>query len=155
MYFPRFLIDLLLLVEQHTRTFTVCFHQVALDYSNPYLSPFKEFQRFKQHPKIRPLFEGGTRISYGARALNEGGVQSIPKLAFPGGCLIGKERLMFVYPLQRRYFAFSKCTLYNHILECASCQLVGPVTTFSGVQWFRASLGKLRVACGPRALTEI
>ena len=70
-------------------------HQVAvgmvvgLDYTNPYLDPFKEFQRFKQHPAIRPLFEGGTRLCYGARALNEGGWQSIPKLAFPGGALIG------------------------------------------------------------------
>ena len=65
--------------------------QVGLDYTNPYLSPFKEFQRFKEHPKIRSTFEGGTRISYGARALNEGGYQCIPKLAFPGGCLIGKN----------------------------------------------------------------
>ncbi|XP_068083138.1 electron transfer flavoprotein-ubiquinone oxidoreductase, mitochondrial [Anabrus simplex] len=62
---------------------------VGLDYQNPYLSPFKEFQRFKQHPAIRPTFEGGKRIAYGARALNEGGFQSIPKLTFPGGCLIG------------------------------------------------------------------
>ncbi|XP_014473874.1 PREDICTED: electron transfer flavoprotein-ubiquinone oxidoreductase, mitochondrial isoform X2 [Dinoponera quadriceps] len=62
---------------------------VGLDYSNPYLHPFKEFQRFKQHPSIRPTFEGGKRIAYGARALVEGGFQSIPKLQFPGGCLIG------------------------------------------------------------------
>jgi len=62
---------------------------VGLDYANPYLSPFREFQRFKMHPKIRPLFEGGRRIAYGARALNEGGWQSIPKLTFPGGALIG------------------------------------------------------------------
>jgi electron-transferring-flavoprotein dehydrogenase len=62
---------------------------VGLDYRNPYLSPFEEFQRFKNHPAIRPLFEGGRRISYGARALSEGGVQSLPKLTFPGGLLIG------------------------------------------------------------------
>ncbi|KAG8177344.1 hypothetical protein JTE90_020984 [Oedothorax gibbosus] len=62
---------------------------VGLDYSNPYLSPFKEFQKFKLHPSVRPTFEGGTRIAYGARALNEGGFQSIPKLTFPGGCLVG------------------------------------------------------------------
>ncbi|MFO1127562.1 MAG: electron transfer flavoprotein-ubiquinone oxidoreductase [Rhodospirillales bacterium] len=62
---------------------------VALDYENPYLSPFEEFQRFKTHPAIRPTFEGGRRIAYGARALSEGGFQSIPKLVFPGGCLIG------------------------------------------------------------------
>ena len=62
---------------------------IGLDYENPYLNPFEEFQRFKNHPAIRPTFEGGRRISYGARALNEGGFQSIPKLAFPGGALIG------------------------------------------------------------------
>jgi len=62
---------------------------VGLDYRNPHLAPFEEFQRFKTHPKIRPIFEGGTRIAYGARALNEGGFQSIPKLVFPGGLLIG------------------------------------------------------------------
>jgi electron-transferring-flavoprotein dehydrogenase len=62
---------------------------VGLDYSNPWLSPFEEFQRFKTHPAIRPVLEGGRRVSYGARALNEGGFQSIPKLTFPGGALIG------------------------------------------------------------------
>ncbi|CAD5209781.1 unnamed protein product [Bursaphelenchus okinawaensis] len=62
---------------------------VALDYRNPYLHPFKEFQRFKTHPVIAKTLEGGKRIGYGARALNEGGFQSIPKLIFPGGCLIG------------------------------------------------------------------
>jgi electron-transferring-flavoprotein dehydrogenase len=62
---------------------------VALDYSNPHLSPFEEFQRFKTHPAVRSVFEGGRRVSYGARALNEGGFQSIPKLTFPGGCLVG------------------------------------------------------------------
>ncbi|NKD85548.1 electron transfer flavoprotein-ubiquinone oxidoreductase [Haematospirillum jordaniae] len=62
---------------------------VALDYSNPYLSPFDEFQRFKTHPSVRPLLEKGRRVAYGARAINEGGFQSIPKLTFPGGALIG------------------------------------------------------------------
>jgi electron-transferring-flavoprotein dehydrogenase len=62
---------------------------IGLDYQNPTLSPFEEFQRFKTHPAIRPFFEGGRRIAYGARALNEGGFQSIPQLSFPGGCLIG------------------------------------------------------------------
>jgi len=62
---------------------------VHLNYKNPFLSPFDEFQRFKQHPSIRPTFEGGRRISYGARAIVEGGYQSVPKLAFPGGALIG------------------------------------------------------------------
>jgi len=62
---------------------------VGLDYRNPHLSPFEEMQRFKTHPAIRPMFEGAKRIAYGARALNEGGLQSIPKLVFPGGALIG------------------------------------------------------------------
>jgi electron-transferring-flavoprotein dehydrogenase len=62
---------------------------IGLDYKNPFLNPFEEFQRFKTHPAIRPYFEGGRRISYGARALNEGGFQSIPRLDFPGGALIG------------------------------------------------------------------
>jgi electron-transferring-flavoprotein dehydrogenase len=62
---------------------------VGLDYTNPHLSPFNEMQRFKLHPEIRPHIEGGKRISYGARALNEGGFQSLPKLTFPGGVLVG------------------------------------------------------------------
>jgi electron-transferring-flavoprotein dehydrogenase len=61
----------------------------GLDYANPWLSPFDEMQRLKTHPKMRRHFEGGRRISYGARALSEGGFQSIPKLVFPGGALIG------------------------------------------------------------------
>jgi electron-transferring-flavoprotein dehydrogenase len=60
-----------------------------LNYKNPWLSPFDEFQRFKQHPSIRPVLEGGKRIAYGARAITEGGFQSVPKLSFPGGVLIG------------------------------------------------------------------
>ena len=62
---------------------------VGLDYRNPWLSPFDEMQRFKTHPAVRGHFEGGRRVSYGARALNEGGLQSIPGLTFPGGALIG------------------------------------------------------------------
>ena len=64
---------------------------MGLGYSNPYLSPFEEFQRFKTHPKIRMFFEGGKRIAYGARALAAGGLQSLPKLVFPGGALIGDD----------------------------------------------------------------
>ena len=64
---------------------------IGLDYQNPHMSPFDEFQRFKLHPKIRSTFEGGRRIAYGARALNEGGMQCLPKLTFPGGVLIGCE----------------------------------------------------------------
>ena len=62
---------------------------VGLDYWNPFLNPFEEFQRFKTHPAIRPYFEGGRRIAYGARAISEGGFQSVPRLDFPGGALIG------------------------------------------------------------------
>ncbi len=62
---------------------------VHLNYENPHLSPFDEFQRMKTHPSIRHFFEGGKRIAYGARAINEGGLQSVPKLTFPGGALIG------------------------------------------------------------------
>jgi electron-transferring-flavoprotein dehydrogenase len=62
---------------------------VHLNYSNPYLAPFEEFQRFKTHPAVRATFEGGKRLSYGARAITEGGYQSVPKLAFPGGALLG------------------------------------------------------------------
>ncbi len=62
---------------------------IGLDYSNPHLSPFEEFQRFKTHPKVRGVLEGGRRVCYGARALIEGGFQAIPKLTFPGGVLVG------------------------------------------------------------------
>ena len=62
---------------------------IGLDYKNPHLSPFDEFQRFKTHPAIRKVIEGGKRISYGARALIEGGFQSLPKMHMPGALLIG------------------------------------------------------------------
>jgi electron-transferring-flavoprotein dehydrogenase len=64
---------------------------VGLSYSNPYLSPFEEFQRYKTHPAIRTFFEGGKRLAYGARALTAGGLQSLPKTVFPGGALIGDD----------------------------------------------------------------
>ena len=62
---------------------------VALSYRNPHLDPFAEFQRWKQHPAIREVLAGGQRISYGARAVNKGGIQSVPKLSFPGGLIVG------------------------------------------------------------------
>ena len=64
---------------------------VGLDYKNPYLSPYEEFQKFKSHPKIFEYLKAGKRISYGARALNEGGFQSLAKLSFPGGAMLGCE----------------------------------------------------------------
>jgi len=72
-------------------------HQVAvgfvvgLAYTNPYLSPYDEFQRYKTHPAIRGFFEGGKRVAYGARAISAGGIQSLPEFVFPGGCLIGDD----------------------------------------------------------------
>src|SRR5690606_2779941 len=62
---------------------------VHLDYANPYLSPFEEFQRLKTHPSLRDTFAGGKRIAYGARVISEGGWQSVPRLVFPGGALLG------------------------------------------------------------------
>jgi len=64
---------------------------VGLNYSNPYLDPYEEFQRYKTHPAIRPFLEGGKRIAYGARAIAAGGLQSLPSLIFPGGCLVGDD----------------------------------------------------------------
>jgi electron-transferring-flavoprotein dehydrogenase len=64
---------------------------VGLGYTNPYLSPYEEFQRYKTHPAIKSFLEGGKRIAYGARAISAGGLQSLPKLVFPGGCLIGDD----------------------------------------------------------------
>ena len=64
---------------------------MGLDYENPYISPYQEFQKFKTHPKIKSILKNGRRVAYGARALNEGGYQSLPKLYFPGGALIGCE----------------------------------------------------------------
>ena len=62
---------------------------VHLNYANPYLFPYMEFQRFKHHPMVAELLKGGKRVAYGARAISEGGWQSIPQTAFPGGCLLG------------------------------------------------------------------
>lgn len=64
---------------------------VGLGYSNPFMSPFEEFQRYKTHAKIRPMLEGGKRLAYGARAISAGGLQSLPKLIFPGGALLGDD----------------------------------------------------------------
>lgn len=81
---------------------------IGLDYSNPWLSPYQEFQKYKTHPSIRKTLEGGTRIAYGARALNEGGFQSIPKLTFPGGCLTGLYFFLILFE-----FVLFLCVTYN------------------------------------------
>jgi electron-transferring-flavoprotein dehydrogenase len=88
-------------LENDTYGGSFCYHMennlvaigfvVGLGYTNTYLSPYEEFQRYKTHPAIRTFLEGGKRISYGARAINAGGLQSLPKLVFPGGCLIGDD----------------------------------------------------------------
>lgn len=88
-------------LESNTYGGSFCYHYgknlvaigfvVGLNYSNPYLSPFEEFQRYKTHPAIRPFLEGGKRIAYGARAIAAGGLQALPKLIFRGGMLIGDE----------------------------------------------------------------
>lgn len=76
-------------LKEDDKFYAMIGYVIGLDYQNPYLNPYQEFQRFKTHPRIRGTFEGGKRVGYGARALNEGGIQSIPKLTFPGGCLTG------------------------------------------------------------------
>ena len=84
---------------------------VGLDYPNPYLNPYKEFQRFKHHPFVRGLLEGGRCVSYGARALNEGGFQSIPCLAFPGGALLGASAGLMNVPRIKESHAAMKSGL--------------------------------------------
>ncbi len=98
---------------------------VGLDYRNPHLSPYEEFQRFKTHPKIRTFFKNGRRISYGARAISEGGLQSIPKLSFPGGLLIGDTAGFLNVPKIKGSHTAMKSgmsaaeSLYQHILSGA------------------------------------
>ncbi|KAK6032358.1 electron-transferring-flavoprotein dehydrogenase [Ostertagia ostertagi] len=100
---------------------------VALDYKNPYLNPFQEFQRWKTHPSIRKQLEGGKRLGYGARALNEGGFQTVPKVTFPGGCLVGcTASLLNVAKLKGVHNAMKSGMLaaesiYPEINEEASC----------------------------------
>ncbi|MGB9495795.1 MAG: NAD(P)/FAD-dependent oxidoreductase, partial [Azonexus sp.] len=90
---------------------------VGLGYSNPYLSPFDEFQRFKTHPEIRKFLEGGKRIAYGARALTAGGLQALPKLTFPGGVLVGDDAGF----LNAARIKGSHCALKSGMLAAESC----------------------------------
>ena len=116
---------------------------VGLDYKNPYLSPFDEFQRFKTHPAIRPTFQGGKRISYGARALNEGGVQSLPEMVFPGGALIGCEAGTLNVPKIKGTHTALKSGMLAAEAAADAIGLAGegrPVATLSGfVTAFRQS----------------
>ena len=90
---------------------------VGLGYSNPHLSPFEEFQRFKTHPNIRSFLEGGKRIAYGARALTAGGLQSLPKLTFPGGVLVGDDAGF----LNAARIKGSHCAIKSGMLAAESC----------------------------------
>lgn len=94
---------------------------VGLDYQNPYFSPFEEFQRFKTHPIIRPILENGKRVAYGARALTEGGFQSIPNLSFPGGMLIGDAagflnvpKIKGIHTSMKSGMVAASVVFYNH-----------------------------------------
>lgn len=108
---------------------------IGLDYCNPYLNPFKEFQRFKTHPAIQPLLEGGKRIAYGARALNEGGLQSIPELIFPGGALIGCSAGFLNVPKIKGTHTAMKSgmlaaeAIVHHLAEPSSLRRQGSITT--------------------------
>ena len=90
---------------------------VGLGYSNPHLSPFEEFQRFKTHPEIRKFLAGGKRISYGARALTAGGLQSLPKLTFPGGVLVGDDAGF----LNAARIKGSHCAIKSGMLAAEAC----------------------------------
>ncbi len=90
---------------------------VGLGYENPHLSPYEEFQRFKTHPEIRKFLEGGKRIAYGARALTAGGLQSLPKLTFPGGVLVGDDAGF----LNAARIKGSHCAIKSGALAAESC----------------------------------
>jgi electron-transferring-flavoprotein dehydrogenase len=95
---------------------------VGLAYTNPYLSPYEEFQRFKTHPAIRGWLEGGKRVAYGARAITAGGLQSLPKLVFPGGCLIGDDAGF----LNASRIKGSHCAIKSGMLAAeAACEALG------------------------------
>jgi electron-transferring-flavoprotein dehydrogenase len=90
---------------------------VGLGYSNPHLSPYEEFQRYKTHPEIRKFLEGGKRISYGARALTAGGLQALPKLVFPGGVLVGDDAGF----LNAARIKGSHCAIKSGMLAAETC----------------------------------
>ncbi len=113
---------------------------VALDYQNPYLSPFEEFQRFKSHPAIRDTFVGGRRICYGARALNEGGLQSLPKLVFPGGAVIGcSAGFLNVPKIKGNHLAMKSGMLAADAIGDALLQTTPPATLEAYPQAFKES----------------
>jgi len=121
---------------------------IGLDYKNPHLSPFDEFQRFKTHPTVRPTFAGGERIAYGARALNEGGIQSIPKLTFPGGALIGcTAGFLNVPKIKGTHTAMKSGMLAAETAFAALGQDSGELDAFESAvesSWIYAELHKVR-----------
>ncbi len=125
---------------------------IGLDYSNPWLSPYEEFQRFKTHPAIRKTFEGGRRLSYGARALSEGGIQSVPKLTFPGGALIGDAAGFLNVPKIKGTHTAMKSGMMaaEAVFEVLSAGEAAPAEEVSGytrrfeASWVREELWKVR-----------
>jgi electron-transferring-flavoprotein dehydrogenase len=123
---------------------------MGLDYKNPWLSPFEEFQRFKTHPAIRTLLEGGTRVAYGARTLSEGGFQSIPKVTFPGGMLAGDTAGFLDVPkikgghtAMKSGILAAEC-IFTHITEGKSGKEITAYTDALKASWIWSSLKKVR-----------
>jgi len=123
---------------------------VGLAYSNPYLSPYEEFQRYKTHPAIRHFFEGAKRISYGARAITAGGIQSLPKLVFPGGALIGCDagflnmsRIKGSHAAMKSGMLAAESAFAALGAERAGDELTSYAEAFAG-SWLHAELHKAR-----------
>ncbi len=117
---------------------------VHLNYKNPYLSPFEEFQRFKTHPAIRGTFEGGKRLSYGARAITEGGFQSVPKLSFPGGVLIGCSAGLVNVPCIKgsHNAVLSGMLAAEHVAEAIAAGRANDEITSYEAAWRATEIGK-------------
>jgi len=117
---------------------------VHLNYKNPYLSPFEEFQRFKTHPVIAPVFKGGKRLSYGARAISEGGYQSVPKLVFPGGALIGCSAGFVNVPrIKGSHNAIlSGILAANHVAEALASGRAGDTLSAYDDAWRHSEIGR-------------
>jgi len=117
---------------------------VHLNYKNPYLSPFEEFQRFKTHPAISDLFAGGKRIAYGSRAISEGGYQSVPTLAFPGGALVGDAAGFVNVPrIKGSHNAMlSGMLAADHLAAALAAGRAGDVLTEYDAAWRDSAIGK-------------
>jgi electron-transferring-flavoprotein dehydrogenase len=115
-----------------------------LNYQNPWISPFEEFQRFKTHPQVRGTFGGGKRIAYGARALTEGGLQSVPKLAFPGGALIGcAAGFMNVPRIKGTHNAMlSGMLAAEHLAQALAAGRSNDLLTGYDEEWRRSNIGR-------------